>query len=290
MTTTPTITTIAPWFGANRVSGAEVGRQLGRLDWCGVPFLGGACELMHIQTRSGVGNDLHRHLINLARVVRDPEACHYVVDGLNHVLFHEEEYRHAQRRCREKDVSPFLLGAEMKADDRPCVQWAIDYFICCWMGPGAKPGKNTEFSSYFASRWTASGGASVKRFRSAVESLLGWSKILERWEFRVVDAFAFLGECKDTEGHGLYCDPPWPDAGAEYKHAFGDNDHRRLARMLATFKNTRVVVRYGDHPLIRECYPESRWRWVERTTRDQANGKVREVLIVNGAEIPGGGA
>jgi DNA adenine methylase len=43
-----------------------------------------------------------------------------------------------------------------------------------------------------------------------------------------------------------------------------------------------VVVRFGDHPLIRELYPESHWTWVRQTSRAQSNDDVREVLLLNG--------
>lgn len=259
--------------------------ELGKLDWCGVPFMGGACELPHINCRSGVANDLHRHVINLARVVRSESGCKIAAAELSEMLFHEDEFRAAQQRCRSREVAPFALGGPSPAEPIDDILWAVDYFVCCWMGPGAKPGKGTEFTSYFASRWSATGGASVTRFRSAVESLLGWTTILKKWEFRVLDAFAFLGECADKEGHGIYCDPPWPEQGAEYKFAFSRAEHEQLARKLSSFEKTRVVVRYGDHPLIRSLYTAPRWRFVESETKNQAGNAVPEVLIVNGPEF-----
>lgn len=50
--------------------------------------------------------------------------------------------------------------------------------------------------------------------------------------------------------------------------------------MLADFDNVRIVVRYGDHPLIRELYPEPDWTWHPQTTRNQANKPVEEYLIL----------
>lgn len=275
------IKAIAPWFGANRESAASVGEQLGKLDWCGVPFVGGGAELHAINTRSGVACDLHRHIINLGRVVRDEALCDRAVFLLNDTLFHEHEFRAAQERCREREQPRYTLSGS-DTGEAPDVQWAVDYFITAWMGPGASSGKSQEFTRYFSSRWSATGGASVTRFRSAVESLLGWSDVLKRWEFRVMDAFAFLAKCDDKAGHGVYCDPPWPDLGAEYKHGFSVEEHRKLALRLAAYKDARVVVRYGDHPLIRDLYPADKWKWIKRSTRNQANAEVAEVLIVNG--------
>lgn len=285
MSEAPTINAVAQWFGSNRENAEAVGKALGKLAWCGVPFTGGASELQFIDTRSGVANDLHRHLVNLGRVIRDQVLCAQAADVLGRTLYHESELEAAQRRCIERDraVGRGLMGEAIPAADvAPDVGWAVDYFVVSWMGPGAASGKNTEFSRYFASRWSATGGASVVKFRSAVESLLGWKQILERWEFRVSDAFLFLDECKDEDGHGIYCDPPWVLEGEEYRHRFTERDHRELARKLGTFKRTRVVVRYGVCDLVRMLYPTSRWRWVETVTKNQDGNDVNEALIIGG--------
>ena len=49
------------------------------------------------------------------------------------------------------------------------------------------------------------------------------------------------------------------------------------------FRHTRLVVRYGIHPLIEELYPRHTWEWRELTGRNQANSKKPEVLIVRNA-------
>lgn len=80
---------------------------------------------------------------------------------------------------------------------------------------------------------------------------------------------------------GIYSDPPWPDAGEEYLWRFTEQDHRDLAAILNRFERIRIVVRYGDHPLIRELYtPEDGWSWIECETRNQGNNAVKEALIV----------
>ncbi len=85
----------------------------------------------------------------------------------------------------------------------------------------------------------------------------------------------------DGDGHGLYVDAPWLDAGDDYRHAFTPEQQARLAEMLARLRRARVVVRYGDHPLIRELYPPPRWTWLEQSSRNQRNGVTEEVLLVN---------
>ena len=51
--------------------------------------------------------------------------------------------------------------------------------------------------------------------------------------------------------------------------------------MLGEYRETRVVVRYGDHALIRELYPHEKWVWHELTGRTSANKGKAEVLLVN---------
>lgn len=68
------VAAVAQWHGSCRASCERIGTALGDLVWCGVPFAGGMPELPYIRTRTGIANDLHRHLINLARVIRERPA------------------------------------------------------------------------------------------------------------------------------------------------------------------------------------------------------------------------
>lgn len=277
--------TLAGWFGSNRLLSGRVGVELGKLDWCAVPFCGGCPELPTINTRAGVAADLHRHIINLARCITDNVAFLNFRDLVDARLFHPDEMAAAKQRCneREKVVSLFTAAIPIASDmGKPDPEWAADYFVTVWMGRGGHAGKKTEFSQSIATRWTAGGGDSAIRYRSAVASLPGWRKALNRWSFECRDAFDIIDRVKDAPGYGIYCDPPWPDAGHEYKHGFSDQQHERLADRLAKFQHTRIVIRYGDHPLIQHLYPESRWTWLRQTSRAQTNGDVAEVLILNG--------
>jgi site-specific DNA-adenine methylase len=95
-----------------------------------------------------------------------------------------------------------------------------------------------------------------------------------------MDAFEFIDSVKDNEGVGLYMDPPWPDLGGSYRHKFSDDDQKRLADRLSVFDQTKIVLRFGDHPLIRSLYTvEAGWEWREATGRTQGNSKQQEVYI-----------
>ena len=290
-----TTTALAQWYGSNRTLARTVGVQLGRLKWAGVPFCGGCCELPHIRARSGIASDLHRHIINMARVVREPVLKAELAARLDATLFHPDELSASQDRCRVREetyrVADSLFGGGRPAPqpDTPDVAWAFDYFVCCWMGRGGNAGTATEFRQSMSFRWNANGGDSCTRFRSAADSLDAWHQALRPWNFVTMDALAFLADCQDEEGHGIYPDAPWPGPGDKYAARFSERQQRDLAKELARFKKARVVIRFGDHPLIRELYPEDRWNWLRQTSRAQSNGDVPEVLILNGPSFGEGG-
>jgi len=62
---------------------------------------------------------------------------------------------------------------------------------------------------------------------------------------------------KTLRSKGLaVCDPPYVKAGSQlYTHAFGAEDHRRLARALLD-RDQPFVLTYDDHEVVRELYRE----------------------------------
>lgn len=265
-----------------------VGKQLGRLRWCGIPCVGGAAEIPHIDTAAGLANDLHLHIINLARVVRNREQRARLIESLESRLFHPSELAQAQHRCPSREMGSVAGGlfagdaAPVRLQDDGDVEWAADYFVASWMGRGGEAGKTREFSQNLAFRFSSSGGASSTRYRSAVESLEAWGHALRDWEFCTMDAIEFLDRIKDDPGHGVYVDPPWPMLGDEYKHSVSESFHVRLYAKLMSFKNVRVVVRYGDHELIERLYANPQWTWIRHASTNQRGNDCDEVLIVNG--------
>jgi hypothetical protein len=261
---------------------ANVGRLLEGCEWVGVPFAGGMSELAHIKARTVVVNDLHRHVINLARVVADERLLPKLVARLDGLLFHPDVLRLAQEvcRCAEAGEPPECSFGE----DRE-LEWAAAYFVCAWMARNGTAGTGREFEAGLSVRYEAGGGDSAVRFRNATAALADWHRVLRRCTFSTDDVFDFLAKCKDRDGHGIYSDAPWPDDGDKYRHRFDEARQRRLAEALAAFRRCRVVVRFGDHPLVRELYPETAWRWHRLTGRTAANkGKAVVLLVRNAAE------
>lgn len=267
------ITSLLDRFGSNRINAAAPAQFLKGCSCIAVPFAGGLCEVPHFKTNVVNINDLDSHIINLCRVLRNHRA--ELVQWLDGTPYHPEQLEESQNYCRsvEQFGETFV---------RSPFDWACHYFIASWMTRGGKGGTDGEFNQKLSIRWKSGGGDSVVRFRNATESLAEWEKVMRRCTFTVMDAFDFLDEChkRDIPENGLYLDPPWPDDGDKYVFKFGGDKQKRLAALLESFEHSKIVVRYGDHPLIRELYPESKWQWNLLESRTQANKTKPEVLLV----------
>ncbi len=274
------VTSIVPNFGSNRTLAHEVGTLLDGCKWVGVVFAGGMSECRYINARTINVNDKHRHLIALARTMACPVLGPKLYRRVRRLAFHPEELALAQANCRSRD-------AQGDHPDAVCylgqLDWAVDYFVVAWMTRHDSALTDKEFKAGTSTRWNAGGGDSNKHYRSAVEGLIAWHRILQAVNFTCLDWREFLLKCKDLPEHGIYCDAPWPKDGDCYTHKFTEADQRELAAKLSAYQHARIVVRYGDHPLIRELYPEPEWTWHSVNGRTQTNAAKAEVLIVRNA-------
>jgi len=276
------VSAIAQWHGSCRASSERIGSKLGDIVWCGVPFAGGMPELPYIRTRTGIANDLHRHLINLAKVIRTRPSD--LIERLNAMVFHPDELAAAQAICKTKEHQHkgdlFGMGEiKITPTHTPDIDWAVAYFVAAWMTRGGNAGTKKEFASGLSVRFSGGGGGSAVRFRSAIDSILGWSRVLDRWEFSTLDVFEFLDKVEDSPKVGLYLDPPWPTLGKNYAHGVDDGFHKRLHDRLADFRSVRIVIRYGVHPIIDRLYKNKSWTRDESTTRNSGNNEVAEVIL-----------
>lgn len=271
---------LADRFGSNRENAHRPGELLKGCTCIAIPFAGGMCEVPYMESNIVLVNDLDRHVVNLARVVRE-FTQERLAAKLDCTPFHPDVLREAQAFCRRMEALP--------DDEKPGrgsdfgFEWAYHYFISAWMVRGGSMGTDGEFDQALSIRWKSGGGDSVVRFRNATEALKEWQKTMQRCTFTTLDAFEFIGQCKkrDIPENGIYCDAPWPKDGDAYTHKFPEPMQRRLSKVLGEFERTKIVVRYGDHPLIRELYKEPKWTWNLVTGRTQANDAKAEVLLTN---------
>jgi len=272
----PKIKTVVPWFGSARTVAERIGEHLTGFKWVGIPFCGGLSEVLYIQARSIVCNDMHRHMINLAQVLKDATLGPAMIESLRDELFHPETLAHAQATSADTDNDQLIpMGARALNYEA-----ARQYFIACWMGRSGNAGGDREFTGNLSVRWNANGGDSNTRYRSAVESLAAWRKVIQRCNFTCMDCFEFLETCEDDPEHAIYCDPPWPEDGDVYRHKFTREHHTRLAQILTRFQNARVVVRINTCSLVDELYPRGLWNWNQQTSRTQGNNDKVEVILV----------
>lgn len=268
---TPKIKTLVPWYGANRMLAHLVGEELRGCTWCGLPFAGGMSELLYIDSRTIVVNDLHLDVINLAEVIKDDLLREKLYSELPGVPFHPITLKTAQKYC---------LETRLEVKDIPDYVRAKNYFIASWQGRSGMSGTDKEFTGNLPVRWHADGGDSNVRYRSAIESLAAWGNIFVRCNFTTEDVFTWLVPVNDRSDCALYCDSPFPEGGELYSHSFTEQDHRALAKWLNRYNKIRLVMRFYDHPLVRELYrAEDGWIYKHSIGRKQSNAPADELLI-----------
>lgn len=287
------VTAVANWYGCARMVAQKIGPLLAGCSLVVVPFAGGMPELPFIDAAKLVVNDKHRHVINLADTLRCDLLGPQLYRRLRRQVFHPATLANAQVFCERIDRqltasdSDLFAGEEKLAlwKDESRLRWAEAYAICTWMSRGGKSGAKGEFNGALPVRYSPDGGGSAQRFHGWVASIPAWRRVFRRCEFTCEDAFDVLAKGHDSKRCGYYCDPPWVGAGLKYTHPFTVADHRRLAKQLGKFDQSRVVLRYGDEPLVRELYPSTEsggpWKWIRYDSRSQQNGDVAEVLILN---------
>lgn len=270
----PDIKTLVPWYGSDRMIGKYVGEELAGCSWVGIPFAGGMGVVLHLDARTILVNDMHRWVINLASVIADPDKRRALLNRLKHIPFHPDVLARSQTFVR------YSSSAGIDA--------AEAYFICAWMGRSGNSGTPSELNGNLAIRWDAGGGDSATRYYNAIRSMVLFGRSMRRCTFEVGDAFDLLATCKDADGFGIYGDSPFPMVGRKYTFNAGKTDaderawHTAYRNHLERFTKTRCVVRFYDHPLIRELYSTDRWTWRFLSGRDQHNSDKSEVLLING--------
>lgn len=252
MASRPTKTPL-PWFGSDSEVAAELGAKFDDCKHVTIAFCGGLAILPFLKSKFIVCNDLHAEAINFYKAARNNADDLAVL--CDRTLCHPAELQHEPANDLER-------------------AWA--YWARCWLGRKGMGGTERVGAS-LSVRWTTSGGNNANRIRAAARDLPRWADEFQRCEFTMLDCVCVLDRVKDSPQSGVYCDPPWFDAGDAYKHAFTAADHERLRDAVARFEHANVVVRYGDCDEVRELYSGFEIEQVE--TKTQANTRIPEVWI-----------
>lgn len=253
-----------PWFGSD----SELAEQLGAMfDDCRhvtITFCGGLGILPFLKARSIVANDYHEPAINFYRVAAG--------------IYGEIPQADLFRRCEQTLSHPSEMSLALSGLDQSNVGRAWAFWAICWLGRKGKGGTKSQGGKPSIRR-TADGGSNASRIKAAAEDLKEWAGHFRRCEWEN-DCFRVqIPKVANKKGCGLYLDPPWVGSGEDYLHGFKEADHRDLRGLLDRFTDTKIVVRYGDAPLIRELYDG--WKIEEAEFRDQANHVKPELWITN---------
>ncbi|MEO0476630.1 MAG: DNA adenine methylase [Planctomycetota bacterium] len=292
------INAFVPWFGSKRTLAPVIVTELGKHRMYFEPFCGSMAVLFAKKpSPNETANDMHGHLINLARVLQDEQLRPELYEELQSTLYSTDLFNESRA---------FMNGVpHVETAAMPSFSAAYHYFIVSWMGRNGTAG--TERINYQkATRWTPGGGSGPTRFRNAVSSIPAWAERLRNVDIQNIDGFELINKVSDEPGVVIYADPPYKHrgrGGARYEHEFDDgnggifaglDDHARLASSLRRFENARVVVSYYDDAEIRELY--DRWTVVDHTRQKNLHVQNRrgagecdapEILLINGKSYGG---
>jgi site-specific DNA-adenine methylase len=259
------------YFGSDSEVAPQLGAMFDNCKHVTIAMVGGASIIPYLKARAIVANDLHDLAINFYRVLSGwygDDMRQQVIHRCHHTLSHPSDIEIAQETIR------------LKVHDHVEKAWA--FWALCWIGRKGKGGTKNQ-GGMPSVRRTPTGGTNASRVRAAAEDLPAWAKHFERCEWESCCFRELLPKVADNETCGIYCDPPWVDAGKLYLYPFVERDHRDMRQLLGRFALTTVVVRYGDAPLIRELYAD--WHIIEAESRDQCNAVKGELWITNKAQL-----
>lgn len=277
------ISALEPWYGSKRTLAPEIIRQLGPHSAYWEPFCGSCAVLLGKEpaTYESV-NDLHRDLINLVMVLQDEAKARDLYGRAARTLFHETLCKEAKTR---------IIGECKQLGDVDRAYW---HLVFSWFHLNGIAGTPTAHTGTFCVRYSSKGGNGATRWRSVIETIPDWHERLQGVQILNRDAFQLLVDIEDADGTAIYVDPPYITKGTKYVHDFASDDHRRLAKLLSRFEQTRVVVSYYDHPALAALYPE--WTKLNcSVAKSMVNSGMRdksgrteapEVLLINGPAVP----
>lgn len=279
---------LAPWFGSKRTLAPEIVRELGPHCSYWEPCCGSLAVLLAKKPCGmEVVNDLHRDLVNLARVIASDHAVAFY-EMASRRLMCTDLFTEAKEECYQIECEPAESVAAVAGDH---VRRALAFLVMSWQGRNGSSG-TVASNVTVARRFTHNGGSGGMRWRSAVESIPAWHERLRAVQILNMDAFEMLERVGDQEGSAIYVDPPYIKKGSKYVHDFDSTDHARLAALLDRFTKARVVVSYYEHPQLGALY-SSRWTrrklsvtkaLVNQGKRDVEGEIVKapELLLLNG--------
>lgn len=228
------------------------------------PFGGsGVVMINKLPHPSETYNDTDGELVNLFRVIRDPDGVVHLWWELINTPVSREEF--ADSIDESKRFSP----------ENPVKRAARFVVRCRQRFGGGQTGLKRDTARSWGLALQSSRGMNdcVSRWLS---TMLRLPMIHRRMATVLVDQQDAIRCIEQWDGPStlFYCDPPYVGAESYYQGGFGEPDHARLAEVLNRCK-ARVVLSYYPCPTVDRLYPENRWHRVRIQTRATACGNHR---------------
>jgi DNA adenine methylase len=271
----PRINAIAPWMGSKRKLAKKINELLGPRDAYFEPFFGsGAVLFASPPARHEVVNDLNRDLVNVSKVLQDPQLARELLGRLHYTICAEELYKTARKTI----LIPFT-------DPPGDVERAYCALVYWWMGRNGIAGTRPHGTG-FSARFTPRGGSGGVRFRNFVGSVPWFTQRLARVDVLNTDGIEMIGKIEDLGRTVIYVDPPYFKKAKPYLHDFTDDDHAKLGMAAGRFKRARVIVSYYPDPRIEEFYSPRQWSKIEIiTNKNIRNTITRKCGAVKATEL-----
>jgi len=194
-----------------------------------VEVFGGGASLLFAKpiSRLEVYNDVDSGLVNLFRVLRDPETFSELHRLVSLTLYSREEYNDCLSKVNE--------GSR--------VERAYRFYMVARMSFGGMFGTGFGFS---VSATSNSMACAVSAYLTAIEGLPQIHKRLMRVQVECQDFRKILNNY-DTNNTFFYLDPPYVKStrkGNGYKCELGDGDHKDLVELLLEIKGKALLSCY----------------------------------------------
>jgi DNA adenine methylase len=230
------------------------------------PF-GGAASLLFQRepSRVEVYNDLHEDLVNLFRVLQDPEASKELEYRIKYTLYSRSELERSIHIYNNPAPSQsYVLRA-----------WAF-YTLCNQTFSGVGPYAKT--SGYWSKCITTSDNnkaATVNKWQSRQQLFQAWRERIARVQIECRPALYVLDQY-DTPDTIFYVDPPYVHdtrKGKVYDHELENEDHTKLVNTLLTLQGSVTLSAYA-HELYQPLEANG-WERYDRQTASNAAGRIR---------------
>ncbi len=251
-----------PWFGGK---GNMVKKLLPLITkhHTYVEVFGGGASLLFAKPPSPVEvyNDLDGGLVNLFRVLRDPDQFEQLHFLASMTPYAREEYNF----CRE---------TWQECNDP--VTRAYRFFVV------ARMSFSGAFAQSFSSVITASNrgmAGTVSKWLSTIDGLPEVHARLMRVQIERQD-FRTIIERYDSPATLFYCDPPYISTtrkGGKYNHEMSEQDHENLVGSLLKIQGKAIVSGYA-HPIYNP-FTENGWRRKDFATACYAVGRTKATRV-----------